>query len=94
MKKTARLEIRLTAAEKKEISEKSERLGLSISDYARQILLHGKAITLSDEEKRNITAIGRNFNQLVRLSNARNIISVSATEELNRIIEELKKHYY
>ncbi|MDO5654577.1 MAG: hypothetical protein Q4G27_00385 [Flavobacteriaceae bacterium] len=93
-KKTHRIEIRVSESEKKELEKQAQNLGLTLSDFARRKIHSGNVIILSEEEKRNITGIGRNFNQLVKFCNATNKIPLGIVEELNRIIAQLKKHYY
>lgn len=94
MKKDQRIEVRLTAEEKKEIVKKAESVGMNLSQFARQTLINGTVINLSDEEKRNITGIGRNFNQLVKFSHVSNRIPNDLQEEIQSIINHLKKYYY
>lgn len=94
MKKTERIEIRVTPEEKMKIVEKSIKAKKSISEYVIDCSTN-KRITVINDLPRLITElrrIGNNINQLTKLANGRIITCVEledVKEELNQIWQSL-----
>lgn len=66
-KKRTRFEIRLTEAEKNIAKERAEKCGLTLSEYSRQMILNGKVIRISKEEKFTLNTSANNFNQMLKI---------------------------
>jgi uncharacterized protein (DUF1778 family) len=89
LRKTDRIEIRVTPEEKMIITTKSKQANKSISEYIIKSSI-GKEIIVINELPEMITElrrIGNNINQLTRLANSRIITCV----DLENIKKELQK---
>lgn len=93
MKKTENILIRLTESEKNEIKKKAEESKMTLSEYARKMLINGKVISISAEEKRTISGVAINFNQMIRKFNSLNIKPLGLEQQLEELIKELKDAY-
>jgi len=72
--------IRVNDKEHKEIENKADNLGLTISDYGRQLMLKGSVLSVQKSEslgestgvdRRTIIGLANNLNQLTRYANER-----------------------
>ncbi|WP_159638988.1 plasmid mobilization protein [Sphingobacterium composti Ten et al. 2007 non Yoo et al. 2007] len=72
--------IRVNDKEHKEIEKKADNLGLTISDYGRQLMLKGSVLSVQKSEslgestgvdRRTIIGLANNLNQLTRYANER-----------------------
>jgi len=94
LKKTERIEIRVTPEVKKYILEKSKKANKSMSEYL-ELCGTNKQIKVIEDLPKMITElrrIGNNINQLTRLANSRIITCVdleSVKKELNGIWQSL-----
>ena len=91
-KRTAHLpRTRCTLAERATIEAKAAQAGLSLSDYMRQMALHGRVIErepLADKDFIfELKSQGRNFNQYQKRLNA---LQLHAPEEVKRIITKIE----
>ncbi|MCI0922738.1 plasmid mobilization protein [Sphingobacterium rhinopitheci] len=68
--KDSRIEIRLTLEEKERVILRSNSMNLSVSEYAREILLKGKIEKLDLGNKKLLVGIGNNLNQIARHMNS------------------------
>ena len=89
--KEERIELRVSATDKRAIAAKAKRAGLSVGDYMRRAAL-GKTIVerVPPELRRQLGAAGNNLNQLVRLANSGKLPG-TGIEALNELVERLLK---
>jgi len=89
--KEERIGLRLSAADKRAISVKAQRAGLSVGDYMRRAAL-GKTIVerVPPELRKELGAVGNNLNQLTRIAHAGKLPGVGI-EALNELVERLLK---
>lgn len=87
MKKTERIHVRLTTDEKELLQKKAEKLGLSLSEYFRNIAVTKEPIFIDNSLFIQIQKIGYNVNQIVRNSHA---TKTPPSENLIKEIEDLK----
>jgi len=89
--------IRVNEKEHKEIESKADDLGLTISDYGRQLMLKGavlsvqtKEISTSNLHVRTFIGIANNLNQLTRFANQRKELPQieSILKDIEAIIKE------
>lgn len=94
MKKTERIHVRLTLDEKEMLQQKAEKLGLSLSEYFRNIAVTKEPVFIDNSMFVQIQKIGYNVNQIVRNSHATktppNENLIKEIENLKVIIENLK----
>jgi hypothetical protein len=84
--KEQRIELRVSADEKRMIAAKAKQAGLTIADYLRRAAL-GKRIAerVPPELRRLLSATGSNLNQLTKLANSGRLPGVGI-EQLNELI--------
>ena len=89
MKKTDRIEIRVTPEEKMLITLKSKQANQSISEFLIKSSTENKIVVINDlpQMTTELRRIGNNINQLTRLANSRIITCV----ELDNAKKELQK---
>jgi len=94
------LVIRVNDKEHKEIESKAEKLGLTISEYGRQLMLKGAVLSVDKKDsiqagtgidRRTIIGLANNLNQLTRLANQRK--ELPQIESLLRDIEKIIKEW-
>lgn len=94
MKKTERIHVRLTIEEKELLQKKADQLGLSLSEYFRNIAVTKEPIFIDNSLLIQIQKIGYNVNQIVRNSHATKMPPsdnlLKEIENLKLIIENLK----
>ena|GEM_PF-1383661 len=93
------LVIRVNDKEHKEIESKAEKLGLTISEYGRQLMLKGAVLSAEKKDsiqvgggidRRTIIGLANNLNQLTRLANQRKELPQieSLLKDIEKIIKE------
>lgn len=89
--KEERIELRVSATDKRAIAAKAKRAGLSVGDYMRRAAL-GKTIIerVPPELRRQLGTAGNNLNQLARLANSGKLPG-TGIEALNELVERLLK---
>ena len=92
--KEERIELRVSATDKRAIAVKAKRAGLSVADYMRRAAL-GKTIVerVPPELRKQLGSAGNNLNQLARLANSGKLpgAGVEALNELvNRLLQTLR----
>jgi hypothetical protein len=89
--KEERIELRVSATDKRAIAAKAKRAGLSVGDYMRRAAL-GKTIVerVPPELRRQLGTAGNNLNQLARLANSGKLPGIGI-EALNELVERLLK---
>lgn len=94
------LVIRVNDKEHQEIESRAEKLGLSISEYGRQLMLKGAVLSAEKKDsiqtgggidRRTIIGLANNLNQLTRLANQRK--ELPQIESLLRDIEKIIKEW-
>lgn len=102
-KRTKRIPIKVTENEKKAIEKNAKKVGLSVSDFARQNLINGYVLTQSkntqEEEKspsnnldrRTIIGLATNLNQLTKHVNSTHEIHPELMECLKAITAIINK---
>jgi len=83
-----RLELRLQPTDKEKIKKRAASLGLSMSDFVRQMALYGFAVQyradiLYDLIKA-INRIGTNINQIAKICNESRSVSITSLRNLQR----------
>ena len=89
MRKTERIEIRLTPEEKTKIINNSEKANTTISEYLIKSATKKEIVVINDLDKLviQLRKLGNNVNQLTKLANGRVITCV----ELEGVKKELSK---
>lgn len=93
------LVIRVNDKEHTEIESKAEKLGLTISEYGRQLMLKGAVLSAEKKDsiqvgtgidRRTIIGLANNLNQLTRLANQRKELPQieSLLKDIEKIIKE------
>ncbi|NGM74797.1 plasmid mobilization protein [Sphingobacterium sp. SGL-16] len=91
--------IRVNDKEHKEIESKAGKLGLTISEYGRQLMLKGAVLSAEKKDsiqagtgidRRTIIGLANNLNQLTRLANQRKELPQieSLLKDIEKIIKE------
>ena len=97
-KRSYRIGLRFTKAEKVSLNQKAERAGIGAAQYIRQAALNGIIIPPPGAEElkayRELTGIANNLNQLTREAHKQNLTMIAprllkAMEEVNKIIKSL-----
>ena len=93
-KRNKQLLLMLTAEEKEQIQENAERSNLgSVSNYARQMLLSGKVVSVDYTAIEELTValnrIGNNINQIARRANEVRSIDPESVNEVKRLEKEI-----
>jgi len=92
--------IRVNEKEHKDIESKADNLGLTISDYGRQLMLKGAVLSVQKKDssaestgidRRTIIGLANNLNQLTRFANQRK--ELPQIESLLRDIEKIIKQW-
>jgi len=93
-KRNKQLLLMLTEKEKEQIQENAERSNLgSVSNYARQMLLSGKVVSVDYSAIEELTValnrIGNNINQIARRANEVRSIDPESVNEVKRLEKEI-----
>lgn len=87
--------VRCTAEEKKQIQTKSDELGLSISEYVRQMVLNGQIIIKHSKADFELTQqlrkLGVNLNQQTKKLNGTGVMPVELTTLWKKLEQTLDK---
>lgn len=90
--------IRVNDKEHNQIENQAYRLGLTISDYGRQLMLKGSVLTVQNNEaesgatgidRRTLVGLANNLNQLTRFANERKELP-----QIESLLKELQKIIY
>jgi hypothetical protein len=81
--KTAKIELRVTPAEKEKLKENAERAKMTMSRYILKLADEKPIIVVEEFPKalKEIRSIGVNINQIARIANSNNYISKKQIEE-------------
>lgn len=88
MEKSNRIEFRISNKEKKILQDKADKIGLTLSEYSRKILLESEPIFIDNSVEVQIKKIGYNVNQIVRNSHT---YKIPPSENLLTEIKDLIK---
>ncbi|WP_159479694.1 plasmid mobilization protein [Chryseobacterium sp. 18068] len=91
MSKKSNIIIRIDSDEKDRIVKKANHIGLSLSEYLRQLCIYGDAKVVPESVIVDLRRIGINMNQITKRVNGGSISKDKLFEELDIIITELKK---
>ena len=97
-KRRYQVNFRLTEDEAITVEAKAQKVGLSISAYAKKQALHGKiqAIGITREEVREVLAelgrLGNNLNQIAKVANQGGGVDVAQLDAINKAMDDLWKY--
>lgn len=92
-KRNENILVRVNQNEKEKIQKKAEKFNLGVSEYMREMAQYGRVNILSSEEKMNLTRIGINFNQFVKLWTSTGRQPLEIENEFRELLDYLKKCY-
>lgn len=90
--------IRVNDKEQKTIEANAKKLGLSVSDFGRQLMLKGSVLSVQKTEdqsegigidRRTLVGLANNLNQLTRFANERKELP-----QIESLLQELQKMIY
>jgi len=90
--------IRVNDKEQKDIEENAQKLGLSISDYGRQLMLKGSVLSVQKNDtenestgidRRTLIGLANNLNQLTRFAHERKELP-----DIESLLKDLQKIIY
>lgn len=93
MEKEKLIKFRVSELDKNIITHRAEESQMTTSEYCRKMLLHGKIINISEDEKRTIRGIANNFNQLMMKYHSTGYRPSSLETELQNLLRELQDAY-
>ncbi|MFC3560843.1 plasmid mobilization protein [Pedobacter jamesrossensis] len=93
MEKETNINFRISPDDKLKVEKKAEEAGLALSQFARKVLLDGNVIKVELEDRKIISGIANNLNQLTRKFNRTNILPIETVDTLNDIIKALRHAY-
>lgn len=93
MEKEKNILIRVSEEDKEKIHALAKKENMTISEYARKMMLFGEVIKVDAEDKRVLNGIANNLNQLTRFANQTHSVSAGTEEELKKIIKLLRHAY-
>jgi len=70
MEKELHLKVRISESDKNKIKDNAKIAGLTVSQFARKMLIDGKINVVDKADARVRAGIGNNLNQLAKLNNA------------------------
>lgn len=103
-KRDKKIEIRVTQKEKSDIEKQAQKLGLGVSEYARQFLIKGyvfqppinggekeknEEANQSFLDKRTLIGLANNLNQLTRYSHENKFLH----PKIESLISEIEKYF-
>lgn len=91
--KLSRIEIRIRENEKEEVIKKCKKLGMSISEYTRELYINGEIRIVPVQVEKDIRGLSINVNQIAKRMNSGVLTPNSAISELESLIIQLKKSY-
>lgn len=83
--------LRVSKDEKELISKKANYIGITISEYIRQLFIYGDVKNVPEDVVVDLRRIGINVNQIAKRVNGGSIGSNELLIELEKLISELKK---
>lgn len=86
MEKELHLKVRISESDKNKIKENAKKAELTVSQFARKMLIEGKINVVDKADARVRAGIGNNLNQLAKLNNA----GQPLPDRLIDILEDLK----
>ena len=93
MEKETNIIIRLKPNDKEEIKKRASSAGLTLSEYARKLLLSGEIIKVEPEDRLTLNGIANNLNQLTRLANQTKAIQPETEDVLRNLITQIRHAY-
>jgi len=93
MAKDKKINLRVSESDHQKIEAKARDLGISITDYCRDMIFDGQVIFINIEDKKTIKGIAGNLNQLSMKANYTSVIPKEVTEELQKILRILRHAY-
>jgi len=90
--------IRVNDKERKQIESNAQKLGLSVSDFGRQLMLKGSVLAVQKNEaesdsagidRRTLVGLANNLNQLTRFAHERKELP-----QIESLLQELQKIIY
>jgi predicted DNA binding CopG/RHH family protein len=93
MEKETNIIIRIKPNDKEEIKKKASSAGLTVSEYARKLLLTGEIIKVDPEDRLTLNGIANNLNQLTRLANQMKAIQPETENVLRNLIKQIRHAY-
>lgn len=93
MEKETNLIIRVSPADKETIKKKAENAKISVSEYARKMMLLGKVIKIDPQDRATLNGIANNLNQLTRFTNQTHSVSPETENVLKELIKEIRNAY-
>lgn len=90
--KTERLQLRLTPTDKKNIEYFSEKMNLTMSEFVTLTLRRKRIIICENlpELISQIQRIGNNINQIVRVANTNQYVSIKNVDEVKKLMAECR----
>lgn len=93
MEKDKNILVRVSAADQQLIQQRAAARSLSLSAYARQMLLDGQVITIDPADRRVIAGLANNLNQITRHANSSMVLPAEVVDILQDLIKELRHAY-
>jgi hypothetical protein len=93
MEKETNILIRLTPHDKEKIKQKAIKEGMTVSEFARKMLLNGEVIKVDPDDKKTLNGIANNLNQLTRLANQTHSVQPGTEIILKKLINEIRNAY-
>ncbi len=93
MEKETQILLRISPEDKIEIQKRAKEAGLSVSEYGRKMMLHGSIIKVDLEDKRTLTGLANNLNQLTRHAHLTQVVGQETPEILKKLIDEIRNAY-
>jgi len=90
--------VRLSETEREQVTREADYYGMKESEYVRELITHGGMVDTSlAEDRRNlinqISRIGNNYNQMVRIANGCGYITNSTMHKCNELFAEIKEAF-
>lgn len=90
--------VRLSETEREQVTREADYYGMKESEYVRELITHGGMVDTSlAEDRRNlinqISRIGNNYNQIVRIANGCGYITNSTMQKCNELFAEIKEAF-
>lgn len=93
MEKETNIIVRLTPKDKDAIKQIACAAGVTLSEYARKILLNGEIIVVDQEDRRTLNGLANNLNQLTRHFNSTGQRHPETEMLLMDLIKKIKNAY-
>ena len=91
MNKETYIQIRIDKTEKERILKKANYIGLTLSEYLRQLCIYGDVRNTPESVAIDLRKIGININQITRRLNGGSATKDQVLIELQILLEELKR---